>query len=313
MNELHNNSGFRVDGGSKSTDSGNSTPPPVPKNIRAQYIYGVRDRNDLIFRDYSPDGIVDTARHYVLSDAMLSTTAIADTTGEIQQRFRYTAFGTVTNMTPDFIDIPTNPNNWQVLLHGEYYDEDTQWSNYGYRYYVANNGRWIMRELLAEPADTNLYRYTMNNATSAFDMYGLEIPGFKVPALPELFSPEFYPELFIGTRIYNLDYYVYCDCLNNYVGSHFDFLGTSEGPETWSGGMPKYEMPKPVHNYIYIYKMKFTIDIETCETPQTKIWYLVLKKTDNISVGIGAGGPIGHTGKSLFEVLSGNVCVTVTF
>jgi RHS repeat-associated protein len=174
MNELHNNSGFRVDGGSKSTDSGNSTPPPVSKNIRAQYIYGVRDRNDLIFRDYSPDGIAPPARHYVLTDAMFSTTAIANTTGEIQQRLRYTAFGRPTHMSPDFTPSPANPTAWQVLLHGEYYDEDTKWSNYGYRYYSAMIGRWEKRDLINERDNINLYCFVKNTPVAFFDAYGLQ-------------------------------------------------------------------------------------------------------------------------------------------
>jgi len=64
-----------------------ATPPPVTNKVRAQFIYGLRDRNDLIFRDYSPDGLVDDIRHYALSDAMLSTTALTDATGTIIQRF----------------------------------------------------------------------------------------------------------------------------------------------------------------------------------------------------------------------------------
>jgi RHS repeat-associated protein len=146
--------------------------PPVTNKVRAQYIYGVRDRNDLIFRDYSADGIAAPVRHYVLNDAMFSTTSIPDATGEIQPRLRYTAFGTVAYMNADFTDTHANPTAWQIFLHGEYYDIDTQWSNYGFRYYSSALGRWLKRDLLEEKAGLNLYLAFLNNSLNYFDFLG---------------------------------------------------------------------------------------------------------------------------------------------
>jgi RHS repeat-associated protein len=163
--------------GAKDSPIRPTAPLPVTTKIRAQYIYGIRDRNDLIFRDYSADGATAPTRHYVLSDAMFSTTAIADSDGVIQQRFRYTAFGTVSYMMPDFTDTPANPVNWQILLHGEYYDEDTKWSNYGYRVYIPILGRWINRDPIEEKDDMNLYGFCKNDSLNKSDMQGKGVPG----------------------------------------------------------------------------------------------------------------------------------------
>jgi RHS repeat-associated protein len=155
-----------------TTSAPATTPPPVTTKIRAQYIYGVRDRNDLIFRDYSEDGLVENTRLYVMSDAMFSTTAIADATGTVTQRLNYTAFGIPTFLTPDFTTT-TNTTDWQVLLHGEYYDTDTLWSNYGYRYHSCAIGKWITRDRIGEVEDVNLTRVAKNNLISLNDKYGL--------------------------------------------------------------------------------------------------------------------------------------------
>jgi RHS repeat-associated protein len=156
---------------------------PVTTKIRAQYLYGVRDRNDLILRDYSADGTTAFTRHYVLSDAMLSTTAIADSTGAITQRFRYTAFGIPTHMTLDFVDTHANPANWQILLHGEYYDEDTAWSNYGHRFYAFSLGRWMSRDPIEEKGGINMFCFIKNNTISYFDIIGLAVPAIVIGAI----------------------------------------------------------------------------------------------------------------------------------
>jgi RHS repeat-associated protein len=163
--------------GAKDSPIRPATPLPVTTKIRAQYVYGVRNRNDLILRDYSADDGTTPTRHYVLSDAMFSTTAIADSTGAITQRFRYTAFGIPTHVAPDFTDAPVNPANWQVLLHGEYYDEDTIWSNYGYRFLEPALGRWEKRDIIEETDDINLYTVCGNNLINRLDSLGLGLFG----------------------------------------------------------------------------------------------------------------------------------------
>jgi RHS repeat-associated protein len=136
----------------------------LTNKVRAQNLYGVRNRNDLILRDFSPDGIVDDVRHYALSDAMYSTTAIASADGgNIQQRFHYTAFGVPTFMGADF----SNANNvaeWQVMFFGEYHDLDTLWSSYGYRDYPSVTGTWESRDIDDGGDNWNLYTFFGNNA-----------------------------------------------------------------------------------------------------------------------------------------------------
>ncbi|MDR1496909.1 MAG: hypothetical protein LBS59_00635 [Puniceicoccales bacterium] len=307
-------------------DTTGTAPYPVSKNIRAQYVYGVRDRNDLIFRDYAPDGVFANAtRLYATSDAMLSTTALVDTTGTVTQRLNYTAFGIPTFLSPDFTTT-TNTTDWQVLLHGEYYDLDTLWSNYGYRYYIVNNGRWTVRELLGERADINLYRYIMNNAISAFDAYGFEIPAFTFPSFPIAYS-----ELLRVTEIYTLNYNVFCDCNKNYIGgelTQIDFGGSFtdyNGNGSSFGGrnssekrngvrdLPEFEKPEPSYPHFYIYRVKFMLKSSVCETPTETIRYGIVAEYKRVEAKLGLGRPIDPTNLPFLRTTSINFCFGIRF
>lgn len=174
--------------------------------IQAQYIYGPRNRNDLILRDADLDGL--WTRHYILSDAMLSTTALADAAGVILRRYTYTAFGTPSPLNPDFSPIatpvplapdsprdassettpssttpdeppeipslqsPPDPYHWNLLFHGEFYDPDTLWSNYGYRYYSPAIGRWLSRDPAGEVDGSNLFSFAHNSPMVEIDYLG---------------------------------------------------------------------------------------------------------------------------------------------
>jgi RHS repeat-associated protein len=152
-------------------DDATITRPPVSRTLRAQYIYGVRNRNDLILRDITQSGV--TTRHYVTSDAMFSTTALVTASGDISARLAYTAYGVPTFLNPDFTPAATNATDWQILLHGEYYDLDTLWSNYGFRYYSLTLGRWLNWDLLEENSGVDFFVFNENNPCLYQDAYGL--------------------------------------------------------------------------------------------------------------------------------------------
>ncbi len=120
-------------------------------------------------------------RHYALTDAMGSVTTIADATGAPKQRFSYSAFGQVTRLNPDFSSVTADTILWNVLFHGESYDLDTAWANYGYRYYSPILGKWLSRDPIAERGGNNLYHFTYNNAVNKSDWLGLAAPAVAAP------------------------------------------------------------------------------------------------------------------------------------
>jgi RHS repeat-associated protein len=156
-------------------DSGESCP-------RKQYVYGIRGRNDLIERDNyrynsssgSPScSSAGKERHYALTDAMGSVTAVASTSGTVAERYSYTAFGQSQVMTTSFANRSMSLYDWQTRFHGEQRDEETGYYNYGYRYYLPELGKWPSRDPIVERGGLNLYGFVENNGINELDVLGM--------------------------------------------------------------------------------------------------------------------------------------------
>jgi RHS repeat-associated protein len=157
-------------------DSGETCP-------RKQYAYGIRGRNDLVARDNyrynsssgSPScSSAGKERHYALTDAMGSVTAVASTAGAVVERYSYTAFGKGQVMTANFADRSMSLYDWQTRFHGESRDEETGYYNYGYRYYLPELGKWPSRDPIGERGGENLYAFVMNDGLNWWDNLGLK-------------------------------------------------------------------------------------------------------------------------------------------
>jgi RHS repeat-associated protein len=155
-------------------DSGESCP-------RKQYVYGIRGRNDLIERDNylynsssgSPScSSAGKERHYALSDAMGSVTAVANSAGAVAERYSYTAFGQSQVMTTSFANRSMSLYDWQTRFHGEQRDAETGYYNYGYRYYDPKTGRWPSRDPIEEQGGINLYNFVGNDSVNRLDILG---------------------------------------------------------------------------------------------------------------------------------------------
>jgi hypothetical protein len=73
----------------------------------------VRSIDDLVLRNHS------ATRHYALSDAMGSVTAIVSTSGTVQERYRYDGFG-----QPRYMDASFGSRrnvSWMALVFMHYY------------------------------------------------------------------------------------------------------------------------------------------------------------------------------------------------
>jgi RHS repeat-associated protein len=103
---------------------------------------------------------------------MGSTTAITDIYGAVVERYRYTAFGALTVLAPDFSQRFASLFAWNVLFHGETADGLTGWYNYGYRFYDPVMGRWPSRDPIEEEGGMNLYGFVGNDGVSWVDCLG---------------------------------------------------------------------------------------------------------------------------------------------
>ncbi|MDB2614032.1 hypothetical protein N9Y92_02610 [Chlamydiales bacterium] len=77
--------------------------------------------------------------------------------------YTYTAFGEHTSQK--------NLSPWR--FSSKRYDQETDLTYFGRRYYTASLGRWLTADPLGYDAGSNLYAYVMNTPLTHFDFYGL--------------------------------------------------------------------------------------------------------------------------------------------
>ncbi len=160
-------------------------------NAERQAIWGLRYIDDLILRDRDTDGNGSLdERLYALQDANWNMTAVVNPSGDPQERYRYSAYGVVTFLNPDFT--PTSPNessfDWETLYCG--YRHDPRACSYlaRNRIVLPSLGLWAT----PDPIGTGsvVYVYAQTNPLSLSDPLGLEplvsmvpAPGFPLPQM----------------------------------------------------------------------------------------------------------------------------------
>ncbi len=142
-------------------------------NAERQYLWGNRYRDDLVLRDRdtTANGTLDE-RLYVTHD-YFNPTAIVDTSGAVQERYGYSAFGVRRIMRADFSVRATSSFDWELGFQGQFLDLETEYYDYGFRYYSPQIGRWINRDPIEESGGESLYRFVDNSSISGLDFLGL--------------------------------------------------------------------------------------------------------------------------------------------
>jgi|GEM_PF-2334687 len=158
-----------------------------------QYVWGARPghRDELILRDRDTDasGTLDE-RLYATMD-YFNGTAILDASGNVVERYAYSAFGVRRIKAADFTPRTESDYNWEFAYKGQFRDAETGWYNYGYRYYVPEQGRWINRDPIGERGGVNVYGFLDNRPTDQFDVLGhhpSDTPNGPAPSFKDGFS-----------------------------------------------------------------------------------------------------------------------------
>jgi RHS repeat-associated protein len=144
----------------------------------AQYLWGTRHRDDLVRRDRATTsgGLLNETR-YVLMD-YFSPAAITNQTGAVTERYTFSAFGVESILAPDFTYRSSSECMWNFTFQGQFQDSESQFLNYGYRYYSPYCGRWLSRDPIAEKGGINLYAYVGNGPLNRIDPFGLSFVDF---------------------------------------------------------------------------------------------------------------------------------------
>jgi RHS repeat-associated protein len=137
-----------------------------------QFVWGLRYIDDLILRDRDTDGngTLDE-RLYSLQDANWNMTGLVNTSGVIQQRFVYTAYGLPVFLSSSFTS-GSNTAAWEVLYAG--YRFETAISLMHVRHRVLNPalGCWVQRDYLKYIDGGNLYQYCRHSPITLLDSTG---------------------------------------------------------------------------------------------------------------------------------------------
>ncbi|MDZ4847682.1 MAG: RHS repeat-associated core domain-containing protein [Pirellulaceae bacterium] len=142
-----------------------------------QFVWGIRYVDDLVLRERDTDnnGTLDE-RLYALQDANWNVTAIANTSGVVQERYNYQAYGTCTVLDPSFTS-STSSFEWETLYGSYRFDPESSLYHIRHRYFNSALGNWISRDPIGYEGGLNPFRYVKNQPTTLLDPSGnLDIP-----------------------------------------------------------------------------------------------------------------------------------------
>ena len=145
----------------------------ISPNPNRQYVWGERYIDDLVLRDRDTtgDGTLDE-RLYALQDANWNIVAVIDTTGDVQERYAYQAYGVPLFLAPDYTTRTVSSFAWKTLFAGYHWDDQVKFYLVRNRWLQCLLGRWISRDLDIL-SWIKLYAYASNRPNSFVDPFGL--------------------------------------------------------------------------------------------------------------------------------------------
>ena len=146
----------------------------ISANPDRQFVWGRRYVDDFVLRDRDTDsnGSLDE-RLYGLQDGNWNVTALADTSGDIQERYVYSAYGTPRVLTPAFATRASSSYGVEVLYAGYRYDAESGIFYVRNRIYHPGLGCWMQRDPIGFADAMNLHEYSQSTPCSSSDPSGL--------------------------------------------------------------------------------------------------------------------------------------------
>jgi RHS repeat-associated protein len=148
-----------------------------------QFVWGVRHVDDLVLRDWDADadGSLEE-RLYALQDGNWSVTALADSAGDVQERFAYDAYGLPSVLTAAFGARGSSLSGWETRYAGYRWDAESGLQQVRLRHYHAALGEFLTRDPLGtSKLERTLYGYAGNMPLTRVDPVGA---GFEIALRP---------------------------------------------------------------------------------------------------------------------------------
>tara|TARA_R110002111_G_scaffold164386_3_gene230587 strand:+ start:42527 stop:48934 length:6408 start_codon:yes stop_codon:yes gene_type:complete len=141
-----------------------------------QFVWGLRYQDDLILRDKDTNGngTLDE-RLYALQDANWNMVSIVNTSGTVQERYNYDAYGTPGFWDASFSSRTSSSFDWHTLFAGYCWDSDVKLFQVRNRVFGSHLGTWLQRDPLHYIDSTNLYQYVNSNPLNLIDPLGTTV------------------------------------------------------------------------------------------------------------------------------------------
>ena len=133
-----------------------------------QYVWGVRYVDELVCRDDATP-----LRLYALQDANFNLTAICNTSGAVQERYRFDPYGNRIIMNASWAVIGASLFGWSLETHGLFSDAESGLVYNRFRLLHPLNGNFETRDSTGYIDGLNLYEYSGSRPTVVLDPFGL--------------------------------------------------------------------------------------------------------------------------------------------
>ena len=146
----------------------------ISSNPDRQFVWGPRYIDDFVLRDRDTDsnGTLDE-RLYALQDANWNVTVLANASGNVQERYAYSAYGTPRVLTAAFATRASSSYDAEVLYAGYRYEHATALYHIRHREYQPEMGCWLQRDPIGYAGDhPDVYRYVENAPVNRVDPSG---------------------------------------------------------------------------------------------------------------------------------------------
>ena len=146
----------------------------------AEYIHG-SEADEMLAR------VTAIGTVYYSGDALNSTAILTDSSGNVVERYRYTAFGQPSIFDTNSTLLTSSSYGNRFAFQGREWFAELNLTDHRNRYYSPELNRWLNRDSIAEDGGVNLYEYVENNPLNLTDHYGLYydiVVGVPPPSSP---------------------------------------------------------------------------------------------------------------------------------
>lgn len=155
----------------------------------ASYTHSSLSADDVLEADITSKGqqsglAQNSGKYYYLKDNLGSVDSIADSLGNIVQKYQYSSFGTIINILDNNNNIITNAPNISTsyAFNGREFDQESGLYFFRARMYDSSIGRFLQKDLdpgfySKSSSINNKYIYALNNPNAFRDPYGLSVLG----------------------------------------------------------------------------------------------------------------------------------------